>query len=66
MKDASADLGLGVGREPGSSDFDLILSGPSYGHQIILPPRNEEEFTSLLIIRLKGLCLGNYLAGIRS
>ena len=46
-KDTSADLGLDVGREPGSSDFFfsdfyLILSIPSSGHQMILPPRDEE------------------------
>ena len=42
MKDTSADLGLDVGREPSSSDFYRILSTPSSGHQIILPPRDEE------------------------
>ena len=42
MKDTSADLGLDVGREPNSCDFYLILSTPSSGHQIILPPRDEE------------------------
>ena len=47
-KDTSADLGLDVRREPGSSDFFffsdfyLILSIPSSGHQMILPPRDEE------------------------
>lgn len=60
MKDTSADLGLDMGRQPGSSDFDLILSTPSYGHQIILPPRDNEGFTSLLIMKMKGLGLDNY------
>jgi hypothetical protein len=47
MKDTQVGMGLGtsVGREPGSSDFGLILSAhpPHHGYQTILSPRDQEK-----------------------
>lgn len=57
MKEALEGLGLAVGRKPGSSDLISILSAPPMDIRQYCLPETKMRFSSLLIMKMKGLCL---------
>lgn len=70
MKDTQVGMGLGtsVGREPGSSDFGLILSAhppPTMAIRQYCLLEIKKRFTNLLIMKMRGVCLGNYPGGTK-